>query len=155
MDPALTKALGELLLNAVPTIIIFLGLVTAYNFLVHRPLVRLLEERRRRTEGALAQAQAEIARADAKAAEYGQRLREARADIFHQQEAARRKKAEARAAALAAARAAAQERVKVARAAIEKETAEAKAGLQSQVEQLARQVIQTVLRSGTATAGGR
>ncbi|MBI2683373.1 MAG: hypothetical protein HYX26_09210 [Acidobacteriales bacterium] len=155
MDPALTKALGELLLNAVPTIIIFLGLCAAYNFLVHRPLVRLLEERRQRTEGAIAKAQADIAAADAKASEYEQKLREARAVIFRQQDALRKQQAEVRAAAIAATRAAAQERVKAARVAIEKETADARSGLQAQVEQLAQQIIQTVLRSGTPAAGGR
>ena len=155
MDPALTKALGGLLLNAVPTIVIFLGLAAAYNFIVHRPLVRILEERRKRTEGAIAQAQADIAAADAKTSEYQQRLREARAGIFRQQEASRKQQAEARSAVIAAARAAAQERVKAARAEIEQETATAKAGLQSQVEQLAQQVIQRVLGAGSAPAGGR
>ena len=50
MDAALQKAIGELLLSAVPTIIIFLGLFAAYTFLVHRPLQRILAERHAQTE---------------------------------------------------------------------------------------------------------
>lgn len=156
MDAALQKAIGELLLNAVPTILIFLALFAAYTFLVHRPLGQILQERYALTEGAVAKAQADIAAADAKTKDYEARLRAARAESFRQQDETRKKHLEARAHVVADARAAAQAQVKAAKAELEKETAVAKAALQSQAEELARQVIRSVLRpSATPMAGGR
>ena len=90
MDAALKKAIGELLLSAVPTIIMFGILYFAYRFLVHNPLARALAERRSKTEGAVAKAQADVAAADSKTKDYEERLREARMGIFKAQEARRK-----------------------------------------------------------------
>lgn len=158
MDAALKKALGELLLNAVPTIIMFAVLYLAYRFLVHNPLMKVLAERHSKTEGAVAKAQADVAAADAKTKAYEERLREARMSIFKSQEERRKQLLDARSAAIAEARAAADSRLKAARAEIEKETVTAKAGLQGQTETLAQEVIRAVLnpRSGSqAPAAGR
>jgi len=159
MDAALKKAIGELLLGAVPTIIMFAILYLAYRFLVHGPLARVLAERRSKTEGAVAKAQADVAAADAKTKDYEERLREARMGIFKSQEARRKQLQDARNAAIAEARAAAEVKVKAAKAEIEKETVTAKAGLQAQTETLAQEVIRSVLnpRSGAhaPAAGGR
>src|SRR5437868_14707461 len=159
MDAALKKAIGELLLNAVPTIIMFAILYLAYRFLVHNPLARVLAERHSKTEGAVAKAQADVAAADSKTKDYEERLREARIGIFKAQEARRKQLLDARTAAIAEARAAAETKVKAARAEIEKEVVTAKAGLQAQTETLAQEVIRAVLgpRSGAQApaAGGR
>jgi F-type H+-transporting ATPase subunit b len=156
MDAALTKAIGELLLSAVPTILIFLGLFAAYTLLVHRPLLRILAERHARTEGAVAKAQTDIAAADAKTSDYEQRLREARAAVFKQQENRRKQHMEARAAVIAEARKLAAERVKAAKREIEQESASAKRTLTAHSEGLAQQVIDAVLQSAaTPVAGAR
>jgi F-type H+-transporting ATPase subunit b len=154
MDPALIKALGELLLNAVPTIITFLLLLAAYTFLVHRPLTHVLAERHSKTEGAIAKAQSDIAAADAKTAEYEQKLREARAEVFRQQDARRKQLMDSRSAALAEARSAAQTRVKGAKSEIERDVATAKPTLQGQSEALAQEVIESVLRGSAAPVAG-
>lgn len=151
MDSALQKALGELLLNAVPTILIFLGLVITFHYMVYLPLQKVLAERHARTAGAVEKAKADIAAAEQKTAEYEQALREARAGQFKQQEARRKSALEAREKALAQAREQASGMVKSAKAEIGKEAATAKAGLEAQVEVLAQQVIQRVL----GTAAGR
>ncbi len=52
MDEIL-RQLGELVLGAVPTMILFILLVVAYGFLVRRPLGRVLTDRRARTTGAM------------------------------------------------------------------------------------------------------
>src|SRR5437899_12302536 len=104
MDEALKKALGELLLSAIPTILMFVILYLAYRLLVHKPLMRVLEDRHSKTEGAVAKAQADIAAAEAKTAEYEASLREARLSIFKAQEARRKKLLEGRSAAIAEAR---------------------------------------------------
>jgi F-type H+-transporting ATPase subunit b len=154
MDAALQKAIGELLLSAVPTIILFMGLFAAYTFLVHRPLQQILAERHAKTEGAVARAQADIAAADAKTAEYEQRLREARAGVYKQQEARRKQHLEARAAVIAEARKAAEAKVKAAKSQIEAEAATAKATLGQQSEALAQEIIRAVLQPSAAVAGG-
>jgi F-type H+-transporting ATPase subunit b len=152
MDPALQKALGELLLNAVPTIILFLLLFFCYTALVHRPLLQVLAKRHELTEGAVAKAQTDIAAADAKTAEYEQRLREARAAMFKELEQRRQRLLEARTQAVTQARGEADTRVKDAKSDIDKQAAQAKTTLQAQAETLAQRVIDQVLR--TAAAGG-
>jgi F-type H+-transporting ATPase subunit b len=157
MDAALKKALGELLLSAVPTIVMFAMLYLAYRFLVHNPLMKVLAERHSKTEGAVAKAQADVAAADAKTKDYEDRLREARMGIFKAAEARRKQLLDARNAAIGEARATAEVKVKAAKAEIEKETATAKSGLQAQTETLAQEVIRAVLNprsSAQAPAAG-
>jgi F-type H+-transporting ATPase subunit b len=150
MDDALKQALGELLLNAVPTIILFLLLYVAYRKLVHEPLMKVLSERHARTTGAVAKAQADIAEAESRTAEYEQRLRDARTSVFKTMEARRKNLLEMRSAALAEAKAAAMTQIKAAKSEIEKETATAKSGLQAQAENLATEVIRTILKTSAS-----
>ena len=100
MDPLL-RQVGDLLLGAVPTAVIFLLLYAIYSSLVGNPLRRLLDERRERTEGAVLKASADIAAAEAKTQDYEQRLREARLVIFKAQEVRRQAAQKARAEAVA------------------------------------------------------
>src|SRR6266436_5311240 len=146
MDAALQKALGELLLAAVPTICMFVVLYLAYRVLVHNPLMKVLADRHSKTEGAIAKAQADIAAAEAKTAEYEARLREARLAVFRAQEARRKQLLEGLSAAIAEARNKAEAQVKAAREEIQKEAAVAKSGLQVQAESLAAEVIRSVLK---------
>lgn len=154
MDEIL-RQLGDLFLGAVPTIVLFLLLYAAYTVLVHKPLERVLEERRRRTVGAMEDAKAAIARADAKAAEHEQRLREAKVAIYKAQEARRRKVLEARAEALVQARAGAEARVRDARTLLDRDVLDAQAQLRAQGEVLAAEVVRTVLKPAGMAAGGR
>lgn len=157
MDAALQKALGELLLTAVPTMIMFAILYVAYRFLVHRPMMKVLAERHSKTEGAMQRAQSDVSAADSKTRDYEERLREARIGIFKAEEARRKQLLDARTAAIHEARAAAEAKVKAAKADIEKETATAKTGLSAQTETLAQEVIRAVLnpRAGASPAGAR
>lgn len=158
MDEILRQLLG-FLLGAIPTIILLLVVFAAYRGLVHRPLARILAERHRRTEGAMERAQADIAAAEAKAAEYEQSLREARTALFKAHEERRKKGLEARAAALAQARLHAQQQVAEARAAMESDKQSAQAGLEVESARLADEIIRAILRPATAAqnpvAGGR
>ena len=83
------KQLGELLLGSIPTIVFLLLLFVIYTFLVHRPLTAVLAERRSKTEGAVEKARADLAAAEARAAEYEQRLREARLVVYRAQDVRR------------------------------------------------------------------
>jgi len=144
MDETL-RQLGGLLLGAVPTVILVALLYVLYTVIVHKPLRRVLDERRSKTEGAIEKSRADIAAADARTSEYEQRLREARATLFRAQEARRKAALEARAAALNEARARAQAQVQAAKADIEKDREAAQSGLQDQVQTLAIEIMRRVL----------
>jgi F-type H+-transporting ATPase subunit b len=151
------RQLGELLLGAIPTVIALATLSVLYTLLVHKPLSRVLAERRSRTEGAIEKARADIAAAEARTAEYEQRLREARAAIFKAQEARRQQALQLRADAVEKARARAQEQVKEARANLEKDKQEALGRLQSDARRLASEIVRVVLQpvATPSGAGGR
>jgi F-type H+-transporting ATPase subunit b len=151
MDETL-RQVGELLLGSIPTIIFMVLLYGIYSALVHKPLVRVLAERRSKTEGAIEKARADIAAAEARTAEYEQRLREARIAVFKNQEALRQQALQVRAAAVAEARKRAQAQVEQARAAIEKDKVAAQAGLEAESGKLAAEIIRTVLRPAITQA---
>ena len=156
MDETL-RQVGELLLGSVPTIIIFLLLFGLYTVLVHRPLVRVLSERRARTQGAIEKARADVASAEARTAEYEQKLREARLALFKLLEARRAQAAQARAAAVAEARKSAQAQLEQAREVIEQDKASAEKVLDGEAGRLAQEIIRMVLDPtlAQAPAGGR
>ncbi len=150
--------LAELFLRAIPTGVIFVLTWAAYRWLVHGKLVSVLAERRARTEGAMEKARADVADAEARTADYEQRIRDARLSLYKAQEARRRQQLEARAAAVAEARAAAEARVRAAREAIEGDASAARSRLQAEAEELASEIIRTILKPARAAeypvAGG-
>ena len=145
MDQTL-RQLGELLLGAVPTVILLAALYILYTFLVHRPLTAVLAERRNRTQGAMEKARADIAAAEARTAEYEQRLREARMRVFKNQEARRQQAIQSRNQAVNEARAHAQAQVKQARADIAEYKQQAISKLQADAARLATDIVRAVLR---------
>ena len=145
MDQIL-RQLGDLLLGAVPTVLLLATLYILYIFLVHRPLTAVLAERHNRTQGAMEKARADIAAAEARTADYEQRLREARQKIFKNQEARRQQNMQARKQAVDEARARSQEQVKRSRAALEEDKKQAMSTLESEASRLATDIVRTVLR---------
>ncbi|HEY4901768.1 MAG TPA: hypothetical protein VIH91_13220 [Terriglobales bacterium] len=150
MHPLL-KQVGELLLGAIPTAVILLLLYALYTTLVGKPLKKVLEQRRERTEGAVLKARADIAAAEAKTQEYEQRLRDARLAIFKAQEARRQVAQKARAAAVAQARERAQGQIREARVSIEQDMVAARQSLQGESERLASEIIRTILKPAAVT----
>ena len=142
--------LGGLLLGSIPTIILLILLYVIYKAVVYQPLTRVLAERRSKTEGAIERARADIAAAEARTAEYEQRLREARMALFKRQEERRRMALQARSAAVAEARAKAQAQVSQARAAIEQDKTAAQTALQAEAGRLATEIVRTVLQPVSA-----
>lgn len=137
--------LGNLLLSALPTMVLFIVLVLAYQFLVQGPLTAVLKERRARTEGAVEDAHKAIAVAEAKAAEYTDRLRQARAEAYKAREQHARQLNAERDAALETARKAAGEKVGQAQTELEAEAAQARQTIQVSAGELAHQVARAVL----------
>jgi len=152
MDTTL-RQVGQLLLDAVPTMVMLLLLYAIYQNLVRKPLERMLAERRERTEGALQRARADIAASEARTQEYEEKLREARLAIFKAQEARRQQAQQMRAQALDEARKRAQEQIRVARIAVDQDIAQARASLQGEAERLASEIIRTILKPAEAVTG--
>jgi F-type H+-transporting ATPase subunit b len=150
MDDIL-RQLGELLLGSVPTVILLALLYALYSAIVHKPLRRVLEERRSKTEGAVEKSRADIAAAEARTAEYEQKLREARAVVFRAQEATRQVVLQARASALNEARSKAQAQVQAAKKDIENDRAAAEAGLPADAAALAQEIVRRVLQPAGAS----
>lgn len=141
----IVQQVGALLIGAVPTILLFVVLVAAYQLLVQGPLNRVLAERRARTEGAVENAHKAIADAEAKAAEYADKLRLARAEIFKMREQRAKQRNTEREAALDETRKAAGTKVAQARTEIETEADRARQTIQGSVGELANQVVRAVL----------
>ena len=149
MDKTLQQ-LGELLLGAVPTVILLALLYALYTAIVHKPLQRVLAERRSKTEGAVEKSRADIAAAEARTAEYEQKLREARAAVFRAQEARRQAALQSRTNALNEARSKAQVQVQAAKADIERDRAAAEQALPAESAALAQEIARRVLQPAGA-----
>jgi len=147
MDQTLQQ-LGELLLGAIPTVILVALLYALYTQIVHKPLHRVLEERRSKTEGAIEKSRADIAAAEARTAEYEQRLREARTAVFRSQEARRQAAMQARTNAVNEARNRAQAQVQAAKKDIEADRVAAQS--EADVAALAQEIVRRVLQPAGA-----
>jgi len=150
-EPSILETVGHLILGAVPTVLLFIVLVLAYQFLIQGPLSRTLRERRARTEGAIEEAHKAIARAEERAQEYANKLRQARAEIFKMREQRIKQWTAERDAALDVARKAAGEKVSQVKAELEAEAAGARKAIQASAGDLASRVIRAVL---PVAAGG-
>jgi F-type H+-transporting ATPase subunit b len=147
----ISQQLGTLLLSSVPTVLLFILLVVAYQLLIQAPLTAMLKERRARTDGAVEDAQKAIALAEARAAEYAAKLRQARAEVYKVREQRVKQWTAARDAALDEARKAAGVKVNEAKTTLETEAEQARKSIQFSAAELAGQVVRAVL---PAVAGG-
>jgi F-type H+-transporting ATPase subunit b len=144
MDQTL-QALGGILLKAIPTAVLLLVLLFYFKAMLFGPLDRILEQRRELTEGARQAAERSLATADQKSREFEAKLREARAQIYKEQEEIRRKWLEDQSAQVAQARAKMEASVKDANQSLAAEAAAARASLVSDSAALADQIATAVL----------
>src|ERR1035438_9226792 len=99
------RQLGELFLQAVPTVIIIFVFYLILRAWFFKPLLKVMAEREARTIGAQKAAERAKNNAAEREKQYQDLLREARARVYSEQEAARKKLLDERAAQLKAARA--------------------------------------------------
>jgi F-type H+-transporting ATPase subunit b len=144
MDQTLA-ALGILLLKAIPTFLLVTVLYVYLSRVYFKPMARVLEERYQATEGARKLAEASFARATEKTAEYEAALRNARAEIYREQEEFRQQLRDEQARAVQQARESAAAMVKDAGGQLAAELASAKQSLQFQSESLAEQITNAIL----------
>jgi F-type H+-transporting ATPase subunit b len=145
------QQLGQLFVEAIPTALLFIVLVICYQFLIHAPLSAVLAKRRALTEGAMEDARKAIALAEAKAAEYADRLRQARADAYKLREQRIGQWNAERDTALDSAHKSAGQKVRQAKASLDAEAAAAREKIQASVAELASRAIRAVL---PVAAGG-
>ena len=141
MDSTAQQLTG-LLLKAIPTAFFFIALMVYLRIVFFKPLLEVMRERRRQTEGVRKLAEEAFAAADQKTAEFEQ-ASAARAEIYWAQEAMRQQWLAEQAEALAKARANADaEGQREARAQISQEVEQAKEQLASSAASLSEQIVQ-------------
>lgn len=148
--PDLVHQLGELFLGAVPVALIVLAFYLLMRSLFFHPLLKVMAERDARTLGAQKSAEAAQAAAAEKIRQYQEALKQARAKVYTEQEAARKKLMEERAAFLKEARAKAAAEVNAAKQGSEKEFAAAKKDLEATAVQLSVEIARRVLQAPNA-----
>ena len=146
---ATLQALGQLIIQALPTFFLVLLLFVYLRSMFFKPLERVLAQRNEATEGARKKAAEALDRANAKAEAYAQQVAAARNEIYREQEEVRTKWREEQTAQVAAARQSAEATVKEARAQIAKEAEEAKSSLAANSQALADQITQAILQRRT------
>src|SRR5665213_4147512 len=144
MDQILHQ-IGGLVLGAVPTMLLFLLTVILYGFLVRRPLTRILSERHARTAGAVEKAKGAISDAETRTAEYEDRLRGARAEIFAARDARMKQWAPQREQSLNDARTATAQKVLAGKLEIEQGLSDARRQIETASAELSEQVLRAVL----------
>ena len=143
------QALGGILLKAIPTVILLLILHAYLRAVLFTPLEKMLRQRGELTEGARKAADQSLAAAEAKAAEYEAKLREARGAVYKEQEETRKRWLEDQTAQVAQSRSSAEAAVRKAKEELATEAGAARASLAETSSALADQIA-TSLLSGRA-----
>jgi F-type H+-transporting ATPase subunit b len=137
--------LGELFLQAVPTVIIVFLFFLFLRANFFKPIERILAERSARVEGARNEASAAQAAAQEKLNAYEEALKKARAGIYAEQEAARQAVLDERAKLIRATREDAQRTIRAAKERIEADMAAARIELQKQTPETANEIARVIL----------
>ena len=149
---AIGHQLGELFLQAVPTVLIILFFYFILRAIFFKPLLAVMAERDARTVGAQKAAEAAQVAASEKVKQYQDALRQARGQVYAEQEAARKKLLDERATKIKEARTQASGEITAAKARVAEELAAARRDVETTVAQLsaeiARRILQTPLSSG-------
>ena len=146
--------LGELFLEAVPTIIVVLLFYAFLRWAFFGPIQKAMAERNARIEGARTEAASVEAAAKQELDAYHEALRKARAEIYGEQEAARQAALDERAKLLKAMRSRSQEEVVAAKKKIAADFAAARAEIERQTPDLANQIARTILEGPSPLRGG-
>lgn len=146
--------LGELFLEAMPTIVVVLLFYAFLRWAFFGPIQKAMAERAARIEGARAEAASLEAAAKQELHTYHEALRKARAEIYAEQEAARQAALDERAKLLKVMRSRSQEDVAAAKKEIAREVAAARSEIERQAPALANQIARTILDKPSSLRGG-
>jgi F-type H+-transporting ATPase subunit b len=143
-------ALGGILLRSIPTVLLVILVHFYLKFMFFRPMSRVLNERYEASEGARKTAEASLAKAEQKAAEYEEAIRNARSELYKEQDEMRRAWRDEQARAVADARQSAEQMVAQARENLARDLEQAKRGIEAESEALANQIVASVLQGKVA-----
>ncbi len=115
------------------------------NTLIFQPVLRVIEARLKAVSDARDLAQSASDRATAAATEYAQTLNAARSDVYQQMDETRRTALDRRAALLAETRATVERELSDATRRVQEQSAEARASLDREADQLAGAIVSRVL----------
>ncbi len=149
MDATL-HALGDLLIKAIPTAIFFIFLTVYLQKVYFKPMARILEERRKETEGVRELAQRALEAAEKKTSEFEHALQLARAEINREHEKLRQHWIAEQTARIAEARAEADRQIEEAKQRIAEEVRKAEADIAMSVDALGEQIVNSLLKRRAA-----
>jgi F-type H+-transporting ATPase subunit b len=141
----LVHQIGELFLRAVPVGLIVLLFYFIMRSLFFRPLLKVMAERAARSTGAQKAAEAAQTAAAEKIKQYEEALQQARAKIYVEQEAERKKLLDERANALKEARTKATAEVNSGKQRVAGEFSSARKDLEATTSQLATEIARRIL----------
>ena len=139
--------LGELFLQAVPTVLIILLFYIILRAIFFKPLLATMAERDARTVGAQKAAAAAQAAAVEKAKQYEDALKQARTKVYAEQEDARKKVLDERAALIKKARVTAAAQVAAGKERIAGEVAAGRREIESTVAELSFEITRRILKA--------
>jgi F-type H+-transporting ATPase subunit b len=142
----LVQQLGELFLRAVPVALIVLILYFILRSLFFKPILEVMAEREARTVGAQKSAEAAQAAAAEHVKQYEEALKQAKAKVYADQEAERKKLLDERAAILKEARSKASAEVGKAKERVAGELGAVKKDVEAITSQLAAEIAVRVLQ---------
>ena len=143
----IVQQLGELFLQAVPTVLIILLFYFILRAVFFKPLLAVMVERDARTVGAQKASEAAQAAAAEKIKQYQDALKQARGQVYAEQEAARKKLLEERAAQIKDARTRAAGEVSAAKSRTAAELAAARREVETTVAQLSAEIARRILQA--------
>jgi F-type H+-transporting ATPase subunit b len=147
--------LGELFLQAVPTVLIILLFYFILRAIFFKPLLAVMAERESRTVGVQKAAEVAQAAAAEKVKQYQEALKQARGQVYAEQEAARKKLLDERAAQLKEARTKASGEVSAGKERVAGELAAARRDVESTVAQLSAEIARRILQAPRPGAPAR
>jgi F0F1-type ATP synthase membrane subunit b/b' len=149
MDATL-KALAALAVQAIPTVVFFIFLTFYLKLMYFQPVARILEERRKQTEGMRDLAQRAHDAADKRTSEFDAAIQMVRSQLLQENDALRRQWAEEHAKLIADARSAAERDLASAKTEVARELESAKSDIGSSVDALSARIVDSLLKRRAA-----
>jgi F-type H+-transporting ATPase subunit b len=141
----IVNQLGELFLQAVPTVIIVFFFYLFLRWSFFKPMARVFSERYKRAEGARVEAEASRVATHEKQRFYNENVKKARTEIFAEQESQRRRTLDERQATINAARASAQSALQEAKKGIAADVKAARVEMERSSGDLANDIAEAIL----------
>ncbi|HMF78277.1 MAG TPA: ATP synthase F0 subunit B [Bryobacteraceae bacterium] len=147
---ATIKALDALLIQAIPTIVFFLFLAAYLKYIFFKPMARMLEQRRKETEGVRELAQRALEEADKKTSQFERAMQLARAEIAQENEVLRRQWSAEQTEIIERARVESVKQVEEAKLQMAKEIEQAKSDMDTSIDRLSSEIVQALVRRRAA-----